>query len=475
MSYNMKALMLFRVILAAVFIFVVAVSGKDLEYEIIHGKESPGKIRLFVFAEGYPEFMKTSYGFDVSGIIDTLFTISPFADMQDLFIVYKVWTPSLISYIPVEASDSTYFGGYRGTGGPPKISDSGFAKITKIKSETPDSGFYCDRFHWAQQNVIIFNGISTSNPGVSYSGRNLILLSSSADGYVLAHELGHQLASLVDEYERNDYTSTGPDRINATQHTNIDSIPWKCWIDSGTALPTEEISENNYITGAYEGAYYSMTGWYRPEMGCIMRGSIFTDFCPTFCKVCREAVTSAILSYRAGRGPGLGYYPLFIDTIYPDGGTTVHGGCISARCISSELYHPQIQWMFNDSVLSTTDTSIDLSQFTCNGTVSVTVSESCEYIRNPKFTPAFTFSWKYDGAAESIVLNDSHSANARIRMVKNGVYSVPVSNVDNVYAVNLLGRTVPARISYNGKNSVLVDLNRNTANGGYHVFVRKGK
>lgn len=448
-------------------------SGKGLEYEIIHGTESPGKIKLFIFAEGYPEFMKESYAFDAAGIVDTLFTISPFSEFKDLFIVYRVWTPSLISYIPKEASDSTYFGGYRGTGGPPKISDSGMAKITKIKSDTPDTVFYCDRFNWAQQNVIIFNGIATSNPGVSYNGKNLILLTTASDGYVLAHELGHQIGRLVDEYVRNDYTSTGPDQINATQHTNIDSIPWKCWINSGTALPTEEKDENRFVIGAYEGAYYSMKGWYRPETGCVMRGASIGNFCPTFCKVCREAVTSAILAYRAGRGPGSGYYPLFIDTIYPDGGTTVHGGRISARCKSSELYHPQIKWMFNDSILSTTDTSLDLSQFTRNGKVSLTVSESCEYIRNPVFTPQYTFSWLFDGAAAHVVCNNNQSVNHGIRQIRNGVYSVPVSGADRVYAVNLLGRAVPVKIAGGTELSVIVDMNKTAARGGYRLFVKK--
>jgi hypothetical protein len=124
-----------------------AASSKGLEYEIIHGNESTGKIKLFIFAEGYPEFMKESYSFDVASIVDTFFTISPYKDLQDLFIVYRVWTPSLISYIPAQSSDSTFFGGYRGTGGPPNISDSGLAKILGVRSGAHDTDFYCDRFN----------------------------------------------------------------------------------------------------------------------------------------------------------------------------------------------------------------------------------------------------------------------------------------------------------------------------------------
>jgi hypothetical protein len=301
------------------------------------------------------------------------------------------------------------------------------------------------------------------------------MLYSAADGYVLAHELGHLVANLVDEYVRNNYTSTGPDQINATQHTTIDSIPWKCWINSGTALPTAETDDNYYVTGAYEGAYYSMKGWYRPEIGCVMRGSIFTDFCPTFCKVCREAITSAILMYRPGSGPGNGYFPLFIDTTFPNAGTTVHGGRICVKCIDSKLYHSKMKWMFNDSVLATTDTVLDLSQFTSNGTVSVTVSESCDYIRNPVFTPQYTLSWLYDGCPSKVAQNNVRSVNPGIRKTRYGLYSVPVSCIDRVYAVNLLGRTVPVRITGSREKNVIVNLNKTAAMGDYHLFVKKAK
>ena len=51
-----------------------------------------------------------------------------------------------------------------------------------------------------------------------------------------------------------------------------------------------------HAVGAFEGANYQASGYYRPEMQCIM-----FDRSENFCSVCRDAITTIIDLYATGR------------------------------------------------------------------------------------------------------------------------------------------------------------------------------
>jgi hypothetical protein len=53
-----------------------------------------------------------------------------------------------------------------------------------------------------------------------------------------------------------------------------------------------EYPATNGIVGAFEGANYAATGYFRPEMNCIM----FTRH-DVFCPVCRRAIVDVIELY----------------------------------------------------------------------------------------------------------------------------------------------------------------------------------
>jgi hypothetical protein len=158
--------------------------------------------------------------------------------------------------------------------------------------------------------------------------------------YVYVHEIGHHFAALGDEY----YTS--PDVYESASgrpeppDPNITADPkaakWKDLITAGTPLPTPwpkqlfEEGQKAYqerrkkiraegrpeaemealfreertrstamlvplkgVVGAYEGALYESSGYYRPEADCIM----FTRDEVGFCAVCRRAIEATIDRY----------------------------------------------------------------------------------------------------------------------------------------------------------------------------------
>ena len=183
----------------------------------------------------------------------------------------------------------------------------------------------------------------------TYGGGGIFgLYSTAAAGsewapYLFVHEFGHHFAGLADEY----YTSpvayepvaqtVEPWEPNATALLDPQALKWRRWVKSGTPLPTpwpkqtyEEFARDyqarraalrernapeaqmnelfaefqtfatglfaeaghNDEIGAFEGANYEATGFYRPAMNCLM----FTRH-DRFCPVCQAGIETIIDLY----------------------------------------------------------------------------------------------------------------------------------------------------------------------------------
>ncbi|HOO53436.1 MAG TPA: M64 family metallopeptidase [Methanothrix sp.] len=136
------------------------------------------------------------------------------------------------------------------------------------------------------------------------------IVSPSGGWEVIAHEFGHSIGGLADEYCVNDeYNEDEPDEVNVTINTNRDTLKWKSYLDPAikkvpTGIqpdPPEEdcigfnqgIAPNywddNQSVGLFEGAYTFKRGIYRPVICCRMRH----DGRP-FCPVCYDQMKSAL-------------------------------------------------------------------------------------------------------------------------------------------------------------------------------------
>jgi len=126
---------------------------------------------------------------------------------------------------------------------------------------------------------------ATERGGCSNFSAGFIVLSAAPEfnpGEGLAHELGHALFALGDEYSAVGSTSCDAAAPNLTD--NLDAIPWADLIAPETEIPTST-SVGSGVVGAFEGAGYCETGVYRPEANCRMRSPG-----PTFCAVCRREI-----------------------------------------------------------------------------------------------------------------------------------------------------------------------------------------
>ncbi|MGE0868629.1 MAG: M64 family metallopeptidase [Kofleriaceae bacterium] len=123
---------------------------------------------------------------------------------------------------------------------------------------------------------------------------------SSGGDTVLAHELGHALFGLADEYEESGRSCRSAPNVT----TNLSVIPWRDMILPNTPIPTTYDNSSNlpdgYRTvGAWQGGGYCATGAWRPAYSCKMRSS-YDNFCP----VCARVATTKLEAMGGGTGGG---------------------------------------------------------------------------------------------------------------------------------------------------------------------------
>ena len=111
----------------------------------------------------------------------------------------------------------------------------------------------------------------------------------------VAHEIGHALFGLADEYSTprpSGQCFSGPNVA-----TSVNNLPWSDMLTT-RQLPTP-ISARRGTIGAFEGGGYCARGRYRPTHACLMR-SLNEDLCP----VCQREVRRTMARYVGGTSGG---------------------------------------------------------------------------------------------------------------------------------------------------------------------------
>ena len=147
----------------------------------------------------------------------------------------------------------------------------------------------------AGADVVVVIANTTEYGGCASNGV-FSVTKDAAGAEVVAHELGHALFGLADEY---DYGGTPPcagdtSAPNVTNHGTRDGVPWADLV-TATEFPTPAGSAG---VGAFEGAQYCPEGMYRPEDNCLMR-SLGTPFCA----VCAREVNRYFENFGSPSGP----------------------------------------------------------------------------------------------------------------------------------------------------------------------------
>jgi hypothetical protein len=296
---------------------------------------SEDKVDLLIVGDGYTQAEMKKFEAAARRLADHLFQVSPFKERARDF---NVWAIAL----PTEES-----GVSRPSTGVHHASKLG-ARYDIFGSEryvlTTDNRALRELAQYAPYEFIeILVNNETYGGGGIFGQFSTAAADNDWANYLFVHEFGHHFAGLADEY----YTSpvayaTGGERRepwepNATALHDPANLKWKKFVKEGTPLPTpwpkeayetasrayqkeraalradnrpesemsalfrRDLQQSNelfsrdphrHTVGAFEGANYEATGYYRPEMQCIM-----FDRSDTFCSVCADAIGTIIDLY----------------------------------------------------------------------------------------------------------------------------------------------------------------------------------
>ena len=300
---------------------------------------SPQKVDLLILGDGYRGAEMKKFEADARRLADHLFTVSPFRERAGDFNVWALAVPTQESGVS-RPSTGVHHASALGT----RYDIFGSERYVL----TLDNRALRDIAQYAPYEFIeILVNNDTYGGGGIFGQFSTAAAGNDWADYLFVHEFGHHFAGLADEY----YTSpvayqssarrSEPWEPNVTALSDPARLKWRQHVKAGTPLPTpwpkaeyehnaraylarraalraanrpesemsalvrEDLAHTNALfapapyrheVGAFEGANYAATGYYRPQMQCIM-----FDRSDTFCHVCQDAIRSIIDLY-APRG-----------------------------------------------------------------------------------------------------------------------------------------------------------------------------
>ncbi|MGW3088929.1 M64 family metallopeptidase [Streptomyces sp. NPDC001108] len=254
------------------------------------------RLDVVIVGDGYTAGQQDDFHADAAAKWADITALEPYRSYQDLFNVWTVDAVSAESGISGDPDPGTVRNSALGSG----FWCSDIERL--ICADIDKVAAYAAKAPAADLVVVIAN--STKYGGAGYSGlqaegypfNGVSTLSSDhpASGMIAAHEIGHSVGLLDDEYTYDEYgTWTGgePGGINSTTYTagqlTRKRAKWYRWL--GQADPA------GGTVGTYEGSAYYPSGLYRPTASSIMRELGNTEFnLPG-----REAMIAGF--YRAGK------------------------------------------------------------------------------------------------------------------------------------------------------------------------------
>ena len=296
---------------------------------------SPTKVDLLILGDGYTAQEAAKFEADARRLSDKLFSTSPFRERATDFNVWALMVPS-----PQSGISRPSTGAYKWSALGTRYDIFGSERYAL----TLDNRALREMAQYAPYEFIeiLFNSQTYGGGGI-FGQFSTAAAGNEWAEYLFIHEFGHHFAALADEY----YTSPvayqsgearpEPWEPNVTALRDPARLKWIKHVASSTPLPTpwpkEEFekfqrdyqkeratlrsadrpeSEMNALfkrerkftndlfskaarsneVGAFEGANYQASGYYRPQMQCIM-----FDRSQQFCQVCADAIEEIIDLY----------------------------------------------------------------------------------------------------------------------------------------------------------------------------------
>ncbi|RZA21160.1 MAG: peptidase M64 [Lysobacteraceae bacterium] len=307
---------------------------------IRHNGDSARKVDLLLLGDGYTAAEMGKFEARARELTDHLFSVSPFTERASDF---NVWALA----VPLPESGIS-----RPSGGVHRASSTG-ARYDVFGLEryvlTLDNRAFRELAQHAPYDAveIVVNGETYGGGGI-FGQFSTVAADNAFRDYLFVHEFGHHFAGLADEYYTSpvayaamDKPTVEPWEPNVTALLDPARLKWSRGASSPVPRPTpwpkaEFEAQQRTVqarraklragqrpeaemdallrqsqadiealfadapyrdaVGAFQGANYSATGYYRPQLQCLM----FTR-ADAFCDVCRHAIEQVIDLYSAAR------------------------------------------------------------------------------------------------------------------------------------------------------------------------------
>lgn len=300
---------------------------------------SPQKVDLLILGDGYTQADMKKFEADARRLSQHLFEVSPFKERATDF---NVWAMAVPTQEPGISRPST--GVYHASALGTRYDVFGSERYVLAL----DNRALRDIAQYAPYEFIeILVNNETYGGGGIFGQFSTAAAGNAWANYLFVHEFAHHFAGLADEYYTSPvaYQPSGarmePWEPNVTALRNPAKLKWNKHVKPGTPLPTpwpkaeyeaysreyqkkraelraanapesqmnalfrEDLAHTNAlfarqqyhgVVGAFEGANYEASGYYRPAMQCIM-----FDRSEQFCPVCRDGIGDIIDLYAGQR------------------------------------------------------------------------------------------------------------------------------------------------------------------------------
>lgn len=281
-----------------IFLFLILFSlnvSSQVTLETIY--ETPNsKINLYIVSQGYTSSTIGEFNTFVNGFLNSLWATAPYGEFQQNFRIILVRDIATTNTYPraFNQFSTPYL-----CSSDPTAADGAETYVTYNSRMDQLISTYIPDYNDNSYLMAIFNNNFYTGGGGKYTFvTDYSCNNSPAYMYnVLIHEFGHSFGLLGDEYGPQAGQSVGPTDFplfhnrNITNETSFDNIPWNYLISPSTPIPTCTYNNtcSSTVTGLYESANYSNTGWYRPQNECKML-HVMQPFCLTCQNIIRETI-----------------------------------------------------------------------------------------------------------------------------------------------------------------------------------------
>jgi hypothetical protein len=246
------------------------------------------KVDVAILAEGYRKDEMGKFIKDARRMVDSLFSVEPFASQKSQFNLYALETPSEESGTDIPGRNI-----YVNT-----LYNTTFYTfdVARYLTTTDMKSVYDHAASVPFDYLIVLVNSNEYGGGGFYNYISVCTASNYLSASVFIHEFGHEFAGLGDEYYESevayqDYYNLKLEPWEPNLTTLVDfKTKWNDLIDPSTQIPTPRIKINADKVGVFEGGGYVSKGIYSPMQDCRMKSNKPDSFCP----VCQRAIVKTI-------------------------------------------------------------------------------------------------------------------------------------------------------------------------------------